>query len=93
MAVVLLTHAEEKWICKISSFYEKRKTKQLKQNFFESVVAYGFLLTTKQKKCEQISMTGLRHVNFLHSSSIYPQESESKTEREKIKGKNNSYHS
>ena len=35
----------------------------------------------KPKKCEEISMTRLRHVNFLHSSSIYPQESENKTEK------------
>ena len=32
LAEVLITHAEEKWLCRISSFYEKRKTKQLKQN-------------------------------------------------------------
>ena len=33
------------------------------------------------KKCEEISMTRSRHVNFLHSSSIYPQECENKTEK------------
>ena len=27
LAEILLTHAEEKWLCRISSFYEKRKTK------------------------------------------------------------------
>ena len=43
LAEVLLTHAEEKWLCRISSFYEKRKTKQLKQNFSKSVGTYGFL--------------------------------------------------
>ena len=43
LAEVLLTHAEEKWLCRISSFYEKRKTKQLKQNFSKSVETYGFL--------------------------------------------------
>ena len=32
------------------------------------------------KKCEEISKKRLRHVNNLHSSSIYPQESEGKTE-------------
>ena len=37
LAEVLFIHAEEKWLCRISSFYEKRKTKQLKQNFFKSV--------------------------------------------------------
>ena len=29
----MLIHAEGKWLCRISSFYGKRKTKQLKQNF------------------------------------------------------------
>ena len=33
------------------------------------------------KKCEEISMARLRHVDFLHSASIYPQESENKTEK------------
>ena len=37
-------------------------------------------LQTKQK-CEEISPTKLRQVNCLHSSSIYPQESENKTEK------------
>ena len=32
------------------------------------------------KKCEEISTKRLRHVNYLHSSSNYPQESEGKTE-------------
>ena len=42
----------------------------------------------KQKKCKEISMTRLRHVNFLHFSSIYPQESDNKTEkRRKSKAK------
>ena len=27
LAEILLIHAEEKWLCTISSFYEKRKTK------------------------------------------------------------------
>ena len=40
---VLLTHTEEKWLCRIPSFYEKRKTKQLKQNFSKSVRIYGLL--------------------------------------------------
>ena len=35
----------------------------------------------KQKKYEEISTTRLIHVNYLHSSSIYPQESENKTEK------------
>ena len=35
--------AEEKWLCRISSFYEKRKTNQLKQNFVKSVGTYVFL--------------------------------------------------
>ena len=43
-------------------------------------------LNCKQKKCEEISMTRLRHVDYLHSSSIYLQESENKTEQE-IKSK------
>ena len=33
------------------------------------------------KKCEEISTTRLRHVNYLHSTSIYPQESENKAEK------------
>ena len=33
------------------------------------------------KKCEEISLTRLRHVDYLYSSSIYPQESENKTEK------------
>ena len=46
LAEVLLAYAEEKWHCRISSFFEKRKTEQLKQIFFKSV---GFckLQTTK----------------------------------------------
>ena len=43
LAEILLIHPEEKWLCRISSFYEKRKTKQLKQNFSKSVGTYGFL--------------------------------------------------
>ena len=80
LAEVLLTHAEEKWLCRISSFYEKRKTKQLKQNFFKTVETYGFC-KLQTKKCEEISTTRLRHVNYLHSSSIYPHESNNKTEK------------
>ena len=38
---------QEKWLNRISLFYEKRidtvKTKQLKQSFFKSVGVYGFL--------------------------------------------------
>ena len=33
------------------------------------------------KKCGEISTVRLRHVNYFHSSSIYPQESENKTEK------------
>ena len=48
----------------------------------------------KQKKCEKISTTRLKHVDYLHSSSIYPQESENKTEkRRKPKVKIISHHS
>ena len=35
------------------------------------------------KKCEEISTTKLRHINCLHSSSIYPHESKNKTEKER----------
>ena len=80
LAEVLLTHAEEKWLCRISSFYEKRKTKQLKQNFFKTVETYGFC-KLQTKKCEEISTARLRHVNYIHSSSIYPHESKNKTEK------------
>ena len=43
LAEVLLTHVEEKWLCTSLSFYEKRKTKQLKHNFLKSVGTYGLL--------------------------------------------------
>ena len=33
------------------------------------------------KKCDEISTTRVRHVDYLHSSSIYPQKSENKTEK------------
>ena len=33
------------------------------------------------KKCEEISTTRLRYVNYLHSSSIYPYESKNKTKK------------
>ena len=39
------------------------------------------------KKCEEISTTSVRHVDYLHSSPIYPQKSENKNrEREKCGG-------
>ena len=81
LAEVLLTHAEEKWVCRISSFCGKMKTKQLKQNFFKSMVTYWFLSTANKKKCEEISTTRLRHVNYFHYSSIYPQDSKNKIEK------------
>ena len=59
---------------------KERLYKQLKQNFFKTVETYGFC-KLQIKKCEEISTTRLRHVNYLHSSSIYPQEGESKTEK------------
>ena len=80
LAEVLLTHAGKKWLCRISSFYEKRKTKQLKQNFLKTVETYEFC-KLQTKKCEEVSTTRLRHVNYLHSSSIYPHESKNKTEK------------
>ena len=46
-----------------------------KQNLFKSVGTNG------RKKCEEISTVRLRHVNYFHSSSIYPQESENTTEK------------
>ena len=33
------------------------------------------------RKCEEISTARLRHVNYIYSFSIYPQESENKTEK------------
>ena len=83
MAEVLFTHAEEKWLCRISSFDEKRKTKQLKENFFKTVEASMGFVNCKPKNCEEIFTTRLRHVNYLHSSSFYPHESKNR-EREKI---------
>ena len=35
------------------------------------------------KKCEEISKTRLRHVNYLHSFPIYPHKSKNKTEKER----------
>ena len=35
----------------------------------------------QRKKCEEISTVRLRHVNYFHSSSIYPQESENTIEK------------
>ena len=43
-------------------------------------MGFGKLQT---KKCEEISTTRLKHVNYLHSSPIYPHESKSKTENER----------
>ena len=80
LAEVLFTHAEEKWLCRILSFYEKRKTKQHKQNFFKKMETYGFC-KLQTKKCEEISTARLRHFNYLHSSSIYPHKRKNKTER------------
>ena len=77
MAEVLLVHAEEKWLCRVSSFYEKRKTKKLKQNSGN----LWLFVNCKQKKCEEISTARLKHVDYLHSSSTYPPESENKTEK------------
>ena len=71
---------EVKWRCRISSFYEKRKTKQLKQNFFKTVETLGFC-KLQTKICEEISTIRLRHVNYLYSSSIYPHESKNKREK------------
>ena len=49
LAEVLLTHAEKKWLCRISSFYEKRKTKLTQAKLFETVETYGFFLNYKEK--------------------------------------------
>ena len=42
LAEVLLGHVKEKCLCRISSFYEKRKTKQLKQKILNQWVPMGF---------------------------------------------------
>ena len=77
--------------CWLSSFFlnlstgewEQNREREKTKNIFKSVVAYWVFVNGKQKKCEEISMTRSRHVNFLHYSSIYPQESENKTEKGK----------
>ena len=78
LAEVPLTHAEEKWRCRTSSFHENEILNNSIKTFQNQWGPMGFC---KQKKCEKISTTRLKHVDFLHSFSIYPQESENKTEK------------
>ena len=75
----MLIHAEEKWLCKHSS-----------KTFLEKWKPMGFC-KPQTKKYEQISTPRLKHVNYLHSSSIYSHESKNKTERKSKVYKNNSY--
>ena len=80
LAEVLLTHAEETWLCRISSFYEKERLSNSSKTFVNQWEPMGFCKLQKKKTCEEISTTRLRHVDYLHSSSIYPQEGENNTE-------------
>ena len=78
MAEVLLTQAEKNGFVEFHHFM-KKKTEQLKQKFSKLVGKCGFLYTANNKACGEISLIRLRHVDFLHSFSIYPQESKNNT--------------
>ena len=61
-------------------FMKKERLNNSSKTFLNQWWSMGFC-KRQTKKCEEISMTRLSHLNFLHSSSIYPQESENKTEK------------
>ena len=61
-------------------FIKKERLNNSSKTFLNQWWPMGFC-KRQTKKYEEIYMTRLRHVNFLHSSSIYPQESENKTEK------------
>ena len=61
-------------------FMKKERLNNSSKTFLNQWWPMAFI-NGKQKKCEEISMARLRHANFLHFSSIYPQESENKTEK------------
>ena len=61
-------------------FMKKERLDKSIKTFLNQWEPMGFC-KLQTKKCEENSTTRLRHVNYLHSSSIYPQESENKTEK------------
>ena len=63
-------------------FMKKERLNNSSKNFLKQWKRMGFC-KLQTKKCEEISTTRLRHVNYLHSSPIYPHESKSKTENER----------
>ena len=61
-------------------FMKKERLNNSSKTFLKQWKPIGFC-KLQTKKCEEISTTRLRHVNYLHSSSIYPHESKNKTEK------------
>ena len=61
-------------------FMKKERLNNSSKTFLKQWKPMGFS-KLKTKKCEEISTTRLRYVNYLHSSSIYPHESKNKTEK------------
>ena len=61
-------------------FMKKERLNNSSKTFLNQWEPMGFC-KLQTKKCEKISTKRLRHVNYLHFSSIYPQESEDKTEK------------
>ena len=61
-------------------FIKKGSLNNSSKKFLKQWKPMGFC-KLQTKKCEEISTTRLRHVNYLHSSSIYPHESKNKTEK------------
>ena len=68
-------------------FMKKERLNNSSKTFLKQWNPKGFC-KFQTKKCEDISTTRLRYVNYLHSFSIYPHGSKSKTEkRRKSKAK------
>ena len=61
-------------------FMKKERLNNSSKTFLNQWEPMGFC-KLQTKKCETISTKRLTHVNYLHFSSIYPQESEDKTEK------------
>ena len=61
-------------------FMKKERLNNSSKTFLKQWKPMGFC-KLQTKKCEEISAKRLRHVNYLHSFSVYPQQSENKTEK------------
>ena len=61
-------------------FMKKERLNNSSKTFLKQWKPMGFC-QLQTKKCEKISTPRLKHVNYLHSSSIYPHESKNKTEK------------